>query len=51
MWRRKKNRGKTTVVENALALLLMGILAGAVGGLAVGVLTAPKSTTTTAPAH
>jgi hypothetical protein len=52
MWRRKRNRGKTTVVENALALLLMGILAGAVGGLAVGVLSAPKTQSpTSAPAH
>ena len=45
-------RGSSTLVESALVLVLMGILAGAVGGLAVGLATNPKaasssSTTTT----
>jgi hypothetical protein len=39
-------RGKATLVESALVLALMGILAGAIGGLAVGVATAPKSAST-----
>jgi hypothetical protein len=34
--------GKATLVESALVLILLGILAGAVGGLAVGVVTMPK---------
>jgi type II secretory pathway pseudopilin PulG len=40
-------RGKATLVESALVLALMGILAGAIGGLAVGLATNPKSTTST----
>jgi hypothetical protein len=35
--------GKKTLIENTLALALMGILAGALGGLAVGVATSPKT--------
>jgi hypothetical protein len=42
------NRGKATLVESALALALMGILAGAIGGLAIGIATSPKTTTTSA---
>jgi hypothetical protein len=34
-----RNRGKTTLVESALVLALLGILAGTVGGLAIGVVT------------
>ncbi len=45
------SRGKATLVESALVLALMGILAGAIGGLAVGVVTAPKSTSTSTAAH
>ncbi len=47
------NKGKTTLVENVLILALMGILAGAVGGLAVGVATSPKaaSSTSSTAAH
>jgi type II secretory pathway pseudopilin PulG len=41
-------RGKSTLVESAIVLALMGILAGAIGGLAVGVATSPK---TAAAAH
>jgi type II secretory pathway pseudopilin PulG len=41
------NRGKKTLVENVLVLALMGIVAGAVGGLAVGALTSPKASSTT----
>jgi hypothetical protein len=36
------NRGKATLAESALVLALMGILAGALGGLAVGIATSPK---------
>jgi uncharacterized YccA/Bax inhibitor family protein len=36
--------GKPTLVESTLLLALMGILAGALGGLAVGVVTTPKTT-------
>jgi hypothetical protein len=44
------SRGSSTLVESVLVLALMGILAGAIGGLAVGVATGPKgSTSTTAP--
>ena len=42
--------GKKTLIENTLALALMGILAGVLGGLAVGLATSPKaSTTSTSP--
>jgi hypothetical protein len=37
------NRGNSTWVESALVLVLMGILAGAIGGLAIGVVTSPKT--------
>jgi len=41
-------RGRATIVESALLLALMGILAGAIGGLAVGVATSPKPAATAA---
>ncbi len=41
------SRGKSTLVESALVLALMGIVAGAVGGLAVGVVTSPKAQSST----
>jgi hypothetical protein len=41
------NRGKATLVESTLLLALLGILAGAIGGLAVGAATSPKSNATT----
>jgi hypothetical protein len=44
-------RGKATFVENALVLALMGLLAGAIGGLAVGVATNPKSASSASTAH
>ncbi len=45
-------RAKSTLIENTLILALMGILAGAIGGLAVGVVTGQKaSSTTTSTAH
>jgi hypothetical protein len=44
------NRGKATLVESTLLLALMGILAGAIGGLAVGLATSPK-TNANATAH
>jgi hypothetical protein len=34
---------KATLFESAIVLALMGILAGAIGGLAVGVATSPKT--------
>ena len=37
------NRGKATLVESALVLALMGIVAGAIGGLAIGAATSPKT--------
>jgi hypothetical protein len=40
------SRGKATLVENTLLLALMGILAGAIGGLAIGVATSPKPQST-----
>jgi type II secretory pathway pseudopilin PulG len=45
------SRGKATLVESTLVLALMGILAGAIGGLAIGVATSPKSATSTSTAH
>jgi len=46
------NRGKATLVESALVLALMGIVAGAIGGLAIGVVTSPKApATSTSAAH
>ena len=45
------NRGNATLVESALVLALMGILAGAIGGLAIGVATSPKATTATTTTH
>jgi hypothetical protein len=46
-------RGNATFVEGTLVLALMGILAGAIGGLAVGIVTSPKpaSASTTTAAH
>jgi len=41
------SRGKASLVESALVLALMGIFAGAVGGLLIGVATSPKTATTT----
>ena len=40
------NRGNSTLVESALVLALMGILAGAIGGLAIGIATSPKTAST-----
>jgi hypothetical protein len=45
-----RKRGNSSLIESALVLALMGILAGAVGGLAVGIVTTPK-TSTTSTAH
>jgi len=42
------SRGKVTLVESALVLALMGILAGALGGLLLGVATSPKAASSTA---
>jgi len=45
------NRSKSTLLDSVLVLALMGIVAGAVGGLAIGVVTSPKpqSSPTSAP--
>lgn len=40
------SRGRATLVESALVLAILGILAGAVGGLAVGAATSPKTNST-----
>ncbi len=45
------NRGKATLVESTLLLALMGILAGAIGGLAIGVMTSPKAASSTSAPH
>jgi hypothetical protein len=45
------NSGKSSLVESALVLALMGILAGAVGGLVIGVVTAPKAASGTSATH
>lgn len=37
------SRGKATLVESALVLALLGILAGTIGGFAIGAATAPKT--------
>jgi type II secretory pathway pseudopilin PulG len=42
------HRGKATLVESTIVLALMGILAGAIGGLAIGVVTSPKAATSSA---
>jgi type II secretory pathway pseudopilin PulG len=39
--------GRATLVESTLVLVLMGILAGAIGGLAVGMTTSPKTAVST----
>ncbi|MGA8439657.1 MAG: hypothetical protein WB762_12090 [Candidatus Sulfotelmatobacter sp.] len=43
------NLSKSTLVESVLVLALMGIVAGAVGGLAVGVATSPKAQSSSTP--
>jgi hypothetical protein len=45
------DRGKVAFVESALVLALMGILAGAIGGLAVGFATSPKTATPASAPH
>jgi type II secretory pathway pseudopilin PulG len=49
MSRRGNNRGKGTLLESTLALALMGIVAGAVGGLAIGLVTGSHSSSAAAP--
>jgi type II secretory pathway pseudopilin PulG len=41
-------RGSGTLVESAIVLALMGILAGAIGGFAVGAATSPKTNSSAA---
>lgn len=45
----KRGGGKATFLESIPALLLMGILAGAMGGLAIGIVTGSHSSSSTAP--
>lgn len=42
---------KRSIFETAQFLILLGILAGAVGGLAIGVVTNKPSSSTTTAAH
>ena len=44
------SRGASTMVESVLVLALMGIVAGAIGGLAIGIMTSPKTATSTSTA-
>jgi type II secretory pathway pseudopilin PulG len=37
------HRKRSYFIENTIVLALIGILAGAIGGLAVGVITTPKA--------
>ena len=48
-----RNSGKKSLMENVLVLALMGILAGAAGGLAIGIVTgrASSATNSTSPAR
>lgn len=39
--------GSKSLMENVVVLLLLGVLAGAVGGLGVGLITSRASSTTT----
>lgn len=43
-------RGGSTLVESIFVLALMGILAGAIGGLAIGITTNPKAAASSATA-
>jgi hypothetical protein len=43
-------RGSSTLVESALVLAFMGILAGAIGGLAIGLATSPKASSASSTA-
>jgi hypothetical protein len=45
------NGGKATLVESTILLALMGILAGALGGLAIGIATNPKTATSSTSSH
>lgn len=43
--------GRGSLVENVLVLILLGVVAGAVGGLGVGLVTSHSSTTTSSTSH
>jgi len=43
------NPGKATILDSIPVLVLMGIIAGAVGGLAIGLVTGSRSSTSAAP--
>ena len=45
------SQGKATLIENVLVLALLGVLAGALGGLGIGMATSHSSTAATSTAH
>jgi type II secretory pathway pseudopilin PulG len=45
------SRGKATLIENTLVLALLGILAGAIGGLGIGIATSHAASSTSSTAH
>jgi hypothetical protein len=49
MKRGGRNVGKITILESTPSLILMGILAGAVGGLAIGLVTSAHPSSSSAP--
>ncbi len=51
MWDLRRNHAKAAIVESTLVLALMGILAGALGGLAVGIVTSSKPTPSSSTAR
>jgi hypothetical protein len=46
--RKSMSSRKATLIESTLVLALLGILAGAIGGLAVGAVTMPKTASSSA---
>jgi hypothetical protein len=51
VWGEFMSTGKARLLESGLVLALLGILAGAIGGLAVGLVTAPKTTSSSSASH
>ena len=45
---RQGNAGKATIFDNISVLILMGVLAGAAGGLVVGIVTGSHSSSSAA---
>jgi type II secretory pathway pseudopilin PulG len=46
-----RNSRRSTLIENVLVLALMGILAGAAGGLAIGIVTGRTASSATSTSH